>query len=393
MNMSTKHEVLQAHLKKWLACDGDRKKRGEMIKKLSSTLSINKKSVGRSMRRIQMRSDLAPPKKRGRKVYYTKDVDSALHQIWEGMEYPCAENMHSAISEYVQAFEELRRWSYGDETLGKVRAMSIATLKRRINSWRKKKGIHKGKSSTTPSLLKGMIPIRKSHTWQDLGVGHLQIDSVVHCGDRLTGDVIYSVGGVDYATYWNFYATQWNKGQTETLKSLKKIEQALPFPLEEIHPDTGNEFINYHVYKWAVDEGIDMTRSEPYKKNDNMCIEERNGSIARKHLGYVRLDDQSLVELSSEIMKVACLLHNHFIPVRRMISKKRVGARWKRTFEKVAKTPYARVLERDDVSKEIKEKLKKEHESLNPLLLKDELDKLKKELERKLKNKKIKVQN
>ena len=92
-------------------------------------------------------------------------------------------------------------------------------------------------------------------------------------------------------------------------------------------------------------------------------------------------------------MRVACLLHNHFIPVRRMISKERVGARWKRTFEKVAKTPYERVLERDDVPEEIKEKLKKEHESLNPLLLKDELDKLKKELERRLKNKKIKVQN
>jgi hypothetical protein len=126
-----------------------------------------------------------------------------------------------------------------------------------------------------------------------------------------------------------------------------------------------------------------MTRSEPLKKNDNMCIEERNDNVARRHLGYERLDDSSLVPYASEILRIACLLNNHFHPVRRMTSKVRVGAKWKRTFEKKAKTPYQRVLERDDVSDAIKEKLRAEHITLNPLALKRDLDRLKEVLRKK----------
>lgn len=390
MTMATKHEVLQAHLKKWLACKSNKEERGEMIKELSKSLKIHKKSIGRSMRRLQLK-DGSESEKRGRSVYYGKDVDAALFKIWEEMEYPCAENIHSSFKNYVMYFTNDNDWSFNDETTGKLYAISIGTLKLRIKNFRKKKGFGRGRSSTVSSPLKGMIPIRKSHTWNDLPPGYVQLDSVVHCGDLLTGDVVYSVGGVDFATYWSCYDAQWNKGKEITLESLKIIRERIPFPLLELHPDTGNEFINYHVHDWSVSEKINMTRSEPYKKNDNMCIEERNNSIARKHLGYVRMDDSSLVSTSREILRVACLLHNHFRPVRRMVSKIRYGAKWKRTFEKVAKTPYERVLEHEKVSKKDKKKLREAHTKLNPLVLKKELDILKEKLGREIeKIKKIK---
>ena len=390
MNMTTKHEVLQANLKEWLACKGDREKRGELINRFAKSLSIHKKSVGRAMRRLQLR-DSATPERRGRSVYYGKDVDAALSKIWEEMEYPCAENIHSAISDYIAYFTSDNKWSFNDETTCKLQAMSIGTLKLRIKAFRKKKKLGRGRSATVSSPLKGMIPIRKSHTWVGLPPGYVQTDSVVHCGDLLTGDVVYSVGCVDFATYWSCYDAQWNKGKEVTLDSLKMIRARFPFLLIELHPDTGNEFINYHVYEWATLEKIEMTRSEPYKKNDNMCIEERNNSIARKHLGYVRMDDSSLVSTSREILRVACLLSNHFRPVRRMVSKERIGAKWKRKFEKVAKTPYQRVLEHAKVSGADKEKLRIEHAELNPLELKRELDILKKKLGRELeKIKKVK---
>jgi len=379
MTMATKHEVLQAHLKEWLACKGDRKKRGELTNQFAKSLSIHKKSIGRSMRRLQLR-DSTTPERRGRSVYYGKDVDSALSQIWEEMEYPCAENIHSSLKDYVKYFTNENDWGFGDETTSKLYAMSVGTLKLRIKSFRRKKGLGRGRSSTVSSPLKGMIPIRKSHTWFGLPPGYVQTDSVVHCGDMLTGDVVYSVGCVDFATYWSEYDAQWNKGMIATLDSLKTIRGRLPFPLLELHPDTGNEFINNHVYDWAVDEKIDMTRSEPYKKNDNMCIEERNNSIARKHLGYVRMDDSSFVSMAREVLRVACLLHNHFRPVRRMVSKERIGAKWKRKIEKVSKTPYERVLEQKNVSEKDKNELREVHAKLNPLELKRKLDKLKRKL-------------
>jgi len=384
MNMITKHGVLQAHLSEWLACNGDKERRGALTKQLSQSLRMHGKSIPRSMKRLQMRSK-AKVEKRGRPQEYGADVNAALCKVWEAMGCPCAENMpRELIAEYMSWFIAAREWNFDDGVTDKLLAMSEATKKRRTASFRKKRGMLRGRNATVSSPLKGMIPIRKSHTWHDLPPGFLQTDTVVHCGDLLTGDVVYSVGCVDFATYWSEYTAQWNKGEKATQDSLQTIRKRFPFLWKELHPDTGNEFINYHVHRWSKEEGIDMTRSEPYKKNDNMCIEERNNSIARKHLGYARLDNQLFVPIASEILRMACLFHNHFRPVRRMTGRVRVGAKWKRTFEKQSKTPYQRVFERNNVKVEIKTKLRVEHETLNPLELKKKLDMLKVELFRKL---------
>lgn len=335
------------------------------------------------MQRLQLRSRI-DSERRGRPKVYTKAVDAALYEIWQMMECPCAEIMHPMIDAYIAAMVCERSWTHSIETEALAKGMSIGSLKVRIASWRAKDGTVRGYSSTVPSPLKDMIPVRKSHTWQLLPIGHVQIDSVVHCGDLLTSDVIYSVGAVDFRSYWSEYAAQWNKGEVATKESLEALVARFPFSLSEIHPDTGTEFVNYHVKRWADSEKIAMTRSEPYKKNDNMCIEERNNTIPRRHLGYVRLDTQALVSLAGEILRSACIIHNHFRPVRRMIEKKRVGAKWHRTYEKTAKTPYRRIMDNPDVSVFIKEKLQAQHDALNPLQLKRELDTLKAQLMRKL---------
>ena len=367
MNMATKHSVLQAHLSQWLACKANKKKRGVLTRELSSLLDMHEKSVGRAMKRLHLKGNRVR-EKRGRPEVYGAEVSAALAKVWEVMDFPCAENMtREAIDEHVAHFVKERDWPFSDNTTDKLLTMSEGTKKLRIASFRTKRGMLHGRSATVSSPLKGMIPIRKSHTWHALSVGYVQTDSVVHCGDLLTGDVVYSVGCVDFRTYWSEYRAQWNKGQETTCESLKCIRDRFPFPILEMHPDTGNEFINYHVHAWSQREGIDLTRSEPYKKNDNMCIEERNNSIARKHLGYVRLADQSLVPCVCELLETACLLHNHFRPVRRMISKVRVGAKWKRVFEKEARSPYERVLLCTDLPDALKEKLRAEHTTLNPL--------------------------
>lgn len=384
MNMETKHEVLESHLEEWLSIKGDKIKRGLLTKQLAKTTKLHPKSIGRSMRTLQMRSTKKVVHKRGRARYYDKAVDAAIYELWSGMEYPCAETMHPIIENYIVSYQRNQKWTYSDETTGKLRAISLGTLKNRVSTIRTKENTVRGYSTTKPSVIQLLIPIRKSHTWFGLPPGYGQTDTVVHCGDLLSGDLIYSLGIVDFATYWSEYTAQWNKGQEATRDSLEHLVYRFPFRLLELHPDTGNEFINHHVYRWTQASGIAMTRSEPYKKNDNMCIEERNNSIARRHLGHIRLADQSLISLVREILEIACVIHNHFRPVRRMITKVRIGATWKRTYEKVASSPYVRVLTHDKVSVEVKDTLKTLHGQLDPLSLQVKLAGLKKELERRL---------
>ncbi len=63
-----------------------------------------------------------------------------------------------------------------------------------------------------------------------------------------------------------------------------------------------------------------------------------------------------------------------------MISKERVGAKYVRKYEKIAQTPYQRVLAHKDVTEDAKEKLRREHETLNPLLLLKKIATLKKKI-------------
>lgn len=389
MNMATKHTVLQANLQKWLACKDDRAKRGALTEELSTTLKMHKKSIGRAMRRLQLRPQSTPIRP-GRPRVYGADVDAALAQIWMLMGHPCAEHMtREAIDEHIAGCIEERVWHFGSTVIDKLLMMREGSKKVRIATFREKRGMTRGRIATISSPLKGMIPIRKSHTWVDLPTGYLQTDTVVHCGDLLTGDVVYSVGCVDFRTYWSEYTAQWNKGQEATCASLEVLTSRMPFAVHELHPDTGNEFINYHVRGWSEKKGYDLTRSEPYMKNDNMCIEERNHTIPRTEVGYARIDDPTLVPLVSEILEVACTYRNHFRPVRRMVSKERIGSKWKRRYEKVAQTPYARVLAQKNVPTDVKAKLCTEHEKLNPVVLKRKLDTLKEELGKKLRARRI----
>lgn len=385
MPMKTKIEVLSTHLKDWLATKPYSQERRFLREQLANTLKLHENSIARAMKRIQLERS-GRKQKVGRPRIYTKEHDVALHLIWQSMQYPCAEVLHPMLDTYIASLVRNNEWNFNLEAEGYLKNMSIGTIKNKISIWRVKENRTRGYSATTPSKLKILIPIRKSHTWHTLPVGYVQMDTVVNCGDTLTADVLYSLGMVDFWSYWVEYITQWNKGELATLESFKILRKRFPFVIKEAHPDTGNEFINYHFYRYAEDptNELSLTRSEPYKKNDNMCIEERNNNIPRRHLGYPRISDQTLIPLCSEILEVACIIHNHFRPVKRMLTKERIGAKWHRTFEKVARTPYARIINNPDVSEENKTRLNALHEKLDPLSLERKLSTLKAELIRKL---------
>lgn len=377
--MATKKSIFKAHLGEWLSLQGDREKRSEMAKEISRIAKIHIKSVSRSFKRVQMTIETGE-EKRGRNKYYTPDVISALYDIWDVANQPCGELLLPLMKDYVTGFKQLSRWKHTDEATRKLFEMSLATLKRIIKSLRIKHGIYHGRSTTSPSALKHLIPIFKG-PWDNLAPGNGQIDTVAHCGNSLFGDYVFTVSFVDSATYWGVRRAQWNKGQMATKNNLITIKERLPFPWIMAHPDTGSEFINWIAKEWCEQNDIQLTRSEPGKKNDNMYVEERNGHVVRKYLGYERLDTApEIVEIINEYYYYLDLYLNHFQSVRRTLSKERIGSKIKRNFEKKAETPFQRVMNHKKVPSEIKFKIQKEHESLNPLLLKENLDKLKKKI-------------
>ena len=125
---------------------------------------------------------------------------------------------------------------------------------------------------------------------------------------------------------------------------------------------------------WCEAEGIELSRSRPGKKNDNMYVEERNGHMVRDTVGYVTLDCPPAVHALNEVYDVLVPYRIHFVAVRRMTKKERMGSKYVRRYEKTAKTPYRRILGHPAVSENDKTKLRAKHETLNPLVMKTEIE-------------------
>ena len=370
MNMATKKEICQEMMKKYLGASIVDK--GKILDHICAVTTMHRKSVIRRLRRLQMKDPLCTDQ-RGRPCYYTPDVDAALSQVWEAANQLCGELLHSVLKEYVEIFMRDNMWKHSTEATGKLFAMSNRTIRRRCEYFEKRRGTFKGLSATKPSHLKSIIPIFKG-PWTDLPPGYGQIDTVAHCGNTLLGDMTYSLNYTDTCTYWVVLSAQWNKGQIATIESMERIKKNLPFMWLMAHPDTGSEFINWLAKDWMDQNDITYNRPEPGKKNDNMYVEERNGHVVRKYLGYTRIDHRECVLLINHMYEKLSEYLNHFMPVRRTLTKKRVGAKYVRTYEKIALTPYHRVMHHPTVTAEIKERLRRIHEKLNPAILKKEID-------------------
>jgi hypothetical protein len=370
MTMNTKNDIFKEYLGEYLKADKNNKTK--ILNHVCFVAKMHRKAAIRKFSERQ-RHDPSHREGRGRREYYTPDVIYALKEVWESGNEVCGELLHPMISEFVAIFQRDKMWKHGDEATLKLLAMSEATVKRRVGKFLKARRKKNGISATRPSQLKHIIPTFNG-PWKTLPPGHGQIDTVLH-HDTALGDAVYTLNYSDSATCLDIPRAQWNKGQTATVLSMKAIKEKLPFPWLSAHPDTGSEFINWHMKDWCDQNHIELTRSRPGKKNDNMYVEERNGHVIRKMVGYMNLTCQEIVTALNEYYDILTPYLAHFVAVKRMTGKEKNGSKYRRTYEKKAMNPYQRILAHPDVSEANKEKLRIEHAKLNPLVLKKEMDK------------------
>ncbi len=117
-----------------------------------------------------------------------------------------------------------------------------------------------------------------------------------------------------------------------------------------------------------------MTRSRPYKKNDNCYVEQKNYTHIRELFGYERIGNESLIELMNDLYKNYWNpLQNFFLPTFKLKEKYRIGARIVKKYDE-PKMPYRRLMESPHLTEEQKERLKQTKEKLNPFTLQEGLE-------------------
>jgi hypothetical protein len=125
-----------------------------------------------------------------------------------------------------------------------------------------------------------------------------------------------------------------------------------------------------------------MTRSRPYKKDDNAHVEQKNWTHVRQWFGYERYDNADAVEPINELVRgpYAQLL-NYFHANLKLESIERKDGQLKKIYQE-ATTPLARVLGCAEVSGKIKAHLRQQKSRLNPFALKVEVERRLKDIEK-----------
>jgi hypothetical protein len=375
-------EQLQTYLKAALP------EKSAIITSVCQVTNMHRKAVIRAFKREQLRSSWKAGPRLGRPRYYTAETEAALAFVWEQYDYPAAERL-PVMSEAIRIFARDGMWRYGEAATKQLRGMSLGAMKVRCVAMAKKRGLLRGISTTRAGELLRSVPVFFG-SWDHKGPGHGQVDTVVHSGPKLMGSMVYTVNYIDVATYWQEPVAQLNKGERATTDSLATIQGRLPFPLAGLHPDSGSEFINLVGVTWAQQQQIELTRSRPHKKNDNCYVEQRNLVVVRKYIGYERYDCAEAVDVMNELYEVLRLYLNFFQPTFKLVGKqkrvnpgdgKQAAKPYKRVYDQV-RTPYERVLARDDIDQAVKGQLTVQYESLNPKILRDRIQALTSKLER-----------
>ncbi|MGF6935795.1 hypothetical protein OKW41_004957 [Paraburkholderia sp. UCT70] len=170
----------------------------------------------------------------------------------------------------------------------------------------------------------------------------------------------------DIATGWTECLAMPFRNHAFVIESFERVRAALPFALRGLDSDNDTAFMNEAVFDFCKATGIELTRSRAYKKNDQAWVEQKNGSIVRRLVGYGKLRGLEDTEALASLYRISRLYINYFQPSFKLKSKTRHGARVTKRYE-APLTPLERVLRSPSVSEATKLALREQFRSLDPV--------------------------
>jgi len=327
---------------------------------------------------------LTNPPERKKRIVRTRTSRYAhlyetLKFIWATSNFLCGKRLKPFLPDLIKSLKRHKeiKLSKDDEAL--ILSVSASTIDRLLAPARK--GMNpKGRSTTKPgTLLKHQIPIRTFADWTENRPGFLEVDLVAHCGDTTGGEYINTLNMTDVCTGWTVATAFKGRSDRFCAEAIDEVKGRFPFEILGIDSDNGSEFINGHFKRYCERNSITFTRGRAWKKNDSAHIEQKNWDIVRKIIGYGRFETYEDLDIIKRIHTLQPFYQNYFQPSRKLLSKKRIGARVHKTYD-TARTPAQRLLSRKEVPGPTKLKLRDTFRKLNPAQLQRDISDLVHEL-------------
>jgi hypothetical protein len=320
------------------------------------------------------------PRPRGKpKERYGADVRAALELLWAASGHICSKRLVPGLPGIIAKMEAHKEPLWNQQTKEKLLKLSPSTCDRLLRA-KRKSYLPVGRCMTKPgSMLKSQIPIRTWSDWSDEEPGLCEMALGHHCDNDTSGEYLHSITITDVVLGWTENEALRNRSEKSVELAVESIRARMPYPIKGLDSDSGSEFINEIMLRYCRSRGIVFTRSRPYKKNDQCKVEQKNWSVVRQNVGYNRFEGEEPRAILSALYRVLRLLVNYIQPSMRLVSKERVGARIRKTYD-VAKTPCQRALEHPCVSDQAKEALRQQEALVNPAHVAREILRLRAEL-------------
>ena len=372
MNMQSRNQYLLELRTEYLKTRS-KKGRSELLNEAAKRTKLARKHLVVKLRpKSNLDKDKSQRKKR--KQYYDNSIKPALVRMWQIFDRACGQRLQTSLNDETDRLRILGELDCSDETAAKLKAMGSATIDRKLRHQKEVERIRKKYQHKIHPLLYQKIPVKVFGEQNRQELGNVQIDLVEHCGASAAGEFVNTLSSTDINTGWWEGEAIMGRAQERTFRGIQEARSRYPLCWQEIHSDNGAEFINAHLFGYTEKEGLDFSRSRPYKKNDNCLVEQKNWTHIKKFIGYLRYDTQKELNILNDLYWNELRLYkNFFQPVIKLISKIRIGGKIHRQYD-TAKTPYQRVMESKGVSENKKQELKKIYLSLNPAQLKRNID-------------------
>ena len=311
-------------------------------------------------------------RKRGPKNRFNSIHKEIIRRCWELGGNICGERLHTMLPTYLDqlGIKGVLR-IYSRDQIEKTRSISLGTLKRVISTFpRTSSKRHRGNAS-----IYKQVPIVAHFSQFTDKPGYLEIDFVEHNGGVSSGLFVVTGTYTDIYSGWVVRVAGLGRNEHSVSSIDKKAQSRIFHRVFHYHPDNDKSILKvlFERMKNTKKHPFRLSRSRPYRKNDNAHVEQKNDDKVRKLVGYWRYDTPEEVDLLNRLYENADMLDNFFIPSSKLIKKIRDnnGRVIGRVHDK-PKTPFQRLMECEKLTEQEKQKLKKIFKSLDMIELRQE---------------------
>jgi len=283
--MATRDELITAIADRYSRAD--KTERSRILDEFTAVSGFHRKHAMRLLRVGQPKQRSGP--RPGRRIY-DDATKEALIVIWEASDRICGKRLRPLVPIMVEAMERHGHLNLAPEIRISLLAMSAATIDRALRAVRDQAGRSTRRKAVPSAAIKRAVPVRTFDGWDNPPPGFVEADLVSHSGPVAKGSFVQTLVLTDIATGWTECAPLLVREQRLLTEVLTEVRKLLPFALLGFDTDNDSVFMNETVRDYCQAAGVVFTRCRPYRKNDQAWVEQKNGAVVRRIVGYRRLE-------------------------------------------------------------------------------------------------------